>query len=182
MIYFTSDTHLGHDKPFIYKARGFPDIKTHDAAIIQRWNEIITPEDEVYILGDLIFGDKDYGEECLKQLNGIKHFIRGNHDGKTKIEIYLKNSFIDEGYAQVLKYKKYYFYLSHYPAVTTNGKIESLKQISCNLFGHTHSKELFYNDIPWMYNVAVDAHNCYPISIDQILDEMKEKFDKYLEN
>lgn len=37
------------------------------------------------------------------------------------------------------------------------------------------SKEHFYNDIPYMYNVAVDAHDCTPVNLDDIIEEMHEK-------
>lgn len=53
MDYFTSDLHIGHDKDFLYKPRGFDSIEQHDTAIVKRWNDIVTPDDTVYILGDL---------------------------------------------------------------------------------------------------------------------------------
>ena len=54
----------------------------------------------------------------------------------------------------------------------------SLKQRILNLFGHTHSKEKFYQDNPTMYNVALDAHNNTPVSIDQIIEDIKAKRDE----
>ena len=65
--------------------------------------------------------------------------------------------------------------MTHYPCMTGNLEKESLKQCTLNLFGHTHSKEKFYQDIPFMYNVAMDAHNCTPVHIDQIIEDMKAK-------
>ena len=126
MIYFTSDLHFGHNQPFVYEARGFPSIGEHDETIIQNWNNIITEEDDVYILGDLILNDNEHGLECLRQLNGHLHFVIGNHDTPTRIKLYEEAGLINEEYATVIKYRKYYFYLSHYPIVTTNGKVEFL--------------------------------------------------------
>ena len=65
--------------------------------------------------------------------------------------------------------------MTHYPCFCGNLHHDDLKKTTCNLFGHTHSKEKFYQDIPFMYNVAVDAHNCTPISLDKIIEEMEEK-------
>ena len=48
--------------------------------------------------------------------------------------------------------------------------------MTINLFGHTHSKDHFYEDTPYMYNVAMDAHNCIPVPLDQIIEEIKEKY------
>ena len=178
MIYLTSDLHLSHSKSFIYEPRGFTSIEEHDKTIIKNFNSIVKPEDELYILGDLMLCDNERGLEYLRQLNGNKHFVRGNHDNSTRCHLYSEIGIIDEGYATMLKYKKYYFYLSHYPTITSNGKIKSLHQATCNLFGHTHSKALFYEDIPYIYNVSLDAHNCFPVSLDVIIDDMKDFMNK----
>lgn len=178
LIYLTSDLHLSHSKSFIYEPRGFTSIEEHDKTIIKNFNSIVKPEDELYILGDLMLCDNERGLECLRQLNGNKHFIRGNHDTSTRCRLYSEIGIIDEGYATMLKYKKYYFYLSHYPTVTSNGEIESLHQVTYGLSGHTHSKDKFYNNISYLYNVAVDAHNCFPVSLDTIIEDMKIKFNE----
>ena len=177
MIYFTSDLHFGHNQPFVYEARGFPFIGEHDETIIQNWNNIITEEDDVYILGDLMLNDNEHGLECLRQLNGNLHFVIGNHDSPARIKLYEEVGLINEGYATVIKYRKYYFYLSHYPTVTTNGKVESLHQVTLNLSGHTHSPQRFYDEIPFLFNVALDANYNTPISLDEIIELMKQRFD-----
>ena len=40
-IWFTSDTHFGHIKDFLWSPRGFYSIQEHDEAIIHNWNEVI---------------------------------------------------------------------------------------------------------------------------------------------
>ena len=49
MIYFTSDLHFNHRRAFIYGARGFSSIEEMNEALVQRWNSIVTEEDEVYL-------------------------------------------------------------------------------------------------------------------------------------
>ena len=44
-----------------------------------------------------------------------------------------------------------------------------------NLYGHTHQQTNFFNDNPFMYHVGVDSHDCYPVSIDEIIYDIKEK-------
>ena len=44
-----------------------------------------------------------------------------------------------------------------------------------NLYGHTHQKENFFNDNPYMYHVGLDAHNMYPVSIEQIIKDIEKK-------
>jgi len=182
MIYFTSDLHLGHDREFIYKSRGFDNIKQMNDAVITNWNELVKPEEEVYINGDVMLGDNTAGLELFKQLNGKIHIIWGNHDTDVRKELLRAcSNVVSTGYADMLRYAKYHFFLTHYPCMTGNLEKESLKKTTLNLFGHTHSKNKFYNDMPFMYNVAMDAHNCTPVSIDEIIMDMNDKVKECIE-
>ena len=79
------------------------------------------------------------------------------------------------GWADVIHYRKYHFYLSHFPTNTANIEAESLHQCTLNLFGHTHSPEQFREDYPMYYNVALDANHNTPVLLDDIIDRMKAK-------
>lgn len=177
MIYFTSDLHFGHDKEFIYKPRGFNSIEDHDNTIIENWNNIVTEDDDVYVLGDLMLGDKEYGLNCLKRLRGKIHIVVGNHDTTNKIDLYATklNNVVEIKPIIILKYNKYKFYLSHYPTITSNLEKDSLKDCLINLYGHTHQTTKFYNEMPFMYNVGLDCHQNKPISIDEIISDCEEK-------
>ena len=183
MIYLSSDLHFNHDRAFIYQSRGFDNIKDMNNSIIQNFNSMITPNDDLYLLGDCILGQNlEDGLNLLRQLNGKIHIVRGNHDTDTRWEAYNKLPNVIECAAAIyLKYKKYHFYLTHYPCLTGNLEKESLTQMTCNLFGHTHSKEWFFEDRPYMFNVAVDAHTNYPISIDDIIMYMNLKVKECIE-
>ena len=85
------------------------------------------------------------------------------------------NNIIEISYAIMLHYKKYHFFMTHFPCLTGNLEKESLKQMTLNLYGHTHQKTKFYEDRPYMFNVGVDAHNGYPVLLDDIIEEMKAK-------
>ena len=175
-IFLTSDTHFGHDREFIWKVRGFNSVQEMNEIIIQRWNENVSAEDDVYILGDVILGDSD-NIEYVKRLNGKIHIVLGNHDTSKREEMYRNLSNVVE-VAEVgirLKYKKHHFVLTHYPMMTGNLEKESLKQMSLNLYGHTHQTSNFYNDMPFMYHVGVDSHNCCPVLLDDIIEEMYAK-------
>lgn len=180
MIYFTSDLHFCHDREFLFKPRGFSNVDEMNEAIVKRWNDTVGENDTVYILGDLMLKDNAKGIEYINRLNGIKHIIYGNHDTASRIELYhnaLKDV-VQLSYAEMVDYNGYHFFCTHYPCLTGTLEKESLKQMTCNLFGHTHSKDKFYNDMPFMYNVALDAHNCTPVSIDEIISDMKVKVEE----
>lgn len=178
MIYFSSDLHLNHSKPFIYEARGFEDIHEMNNTIIKNFNSIVTYEDDLYLLGDNFLGDLEDGLKLFKQLPGKIHLIWGNHctDNRKMAMSQCHNVVEIVGFAGMLHYNKYHFYLSHFPTITTNfdDYQKPLKQRTLCLAGHTHSTEKF--EPCGSYNVAVDAHNCLPVSIEEIIEDFKDKF------
>ena len=174
-IFVTSDLHFGHDRGFLYEPRGFDNIEDHDEIVIQNWNSVVEPEDEVYICGDLMLNDNEHGIECLKRLNGKLHIIYGNHDTDTRKKLYEELGAEIHRWAEVIKYKKYNFYLSHYPTLTGNLEAESLHQCAINLYGHTHQQFNFYQDNPFTYHVGLDSHNNYPVLLDDIIVDIKNK-------
>lgn len=179
-IFITSDTHFGHDREFLYGPRGFASINEHDEEVIRRWNEVVKPEDTVYHLGDVMLGDNAHGLDCLRRLNGTIKIIRGNHDTDTRWKLYAELPNVELfDWATVIKYKKYQFYLSHHPTFTSNLEKEPfLRAHLVNLYGHTHQKKNFYNDIPFMCHVGLDSHNCYPVLLDDMIEEAKEEIRK----
>ena len=175
-IYLSSDFHFCHDREFIYKPRGFNTIEEMNRAIIENWNNVVTEDDDGYILGDIMLKDNEVGAELLCQLHGRLHIVLGNHDTTTREQIYRESpNVVEVAEAIKIKYNKHHFFMCHYPTMTGNLEKEALTQMTLNLHGHTHSKEHFYNDIPYMYNVAVDAHRCKPVLIDKVIEEMYEK-------
>lgn len=179
MIYFSSDLHLNHNKSFVYEPRGFSNIFDMNYEIIKNFNHIINSDDDLYLLGDIFLGELEPGIKLFNQLPGKIHLIWGNHCTNNRKEAMSKCHNVVEviGYATILKYNKWHFYLSHFPTCTANfdDYQKPLKQRTLCLAGHTHSKELF--EPCGSYNVAVDAHNCFPISIDDIINDFKVKYD-----
>ena len=145
-------------------------------AYIERWNSVVSNEDDVYVLGDLMLGKNNVGIECISRLNGRIHIACGNHDTSTRRSLYLElpNVWSLE-WAFMLPYKKYHFFMIHFPCMTGNLEKESLKQMTLNLYGHTHQRSNFYEDRPYMYHVGVDSHDGYPVLLDDIIQEMKDK-------
>jgi calcineurin-like phosphoesterase family protein len=181
-IYLTSDLHFNHNREFIWKARGFTSVQEMNEEIIKRYNALVRPDDDVYILGDSSLGGGDEqilatNKALIEQLNGKLHIIRGNHDTDRRVAMYAscKNVVGPILYADMIHYKGYHFYLSHFPTLTGNLEKESLKQCTCNLFGHTHQTTNFHMDMPYMYHVGVDSHDCKPVLLDDIIKEMEAK-------
>lgn len=187
-IWFTSDLHMSHDKEFLWGPRGFKNQHEMNEAIVERWNNVIEPDDIVYNLGDIALSDTDDAIEYLKKLNGTQWWIRGNHDTQKKIETICKAcprisliSNPEASWATMIIYeKKYHFLLTHYPTLTANfdtGKHFSQNVI--NLHGHIHSKNNWMIPTnPFIYHVGVDSHNCTPVHIDEILSDIKQRWNE----
>lgn len=174
-IFLVSDWHFNHDKPFIYETRGFKTIEEMNEAIIQRHNALVQPNDDVYVLGDLALGGVGEHLDLIKQMNGWLHLVQGNHDTSKKWETYLSlPNVVEMGAAFYLKYKKYYFFLSHYPCFTSNFEDNKRPwQRVLSVSGHTHSKNEWNEGMS--YNVCMEAHNCFPVNIEDIISAFKRE-------
>ena len=141
--------------------------------IIENWNKVVKPDDIVYHLGDVMLGNNENGLKLLKQLKGNIYIAIGNHDSDARIAMY-KNCWniaeIQFGYRIKVPGKKV-FILSHYPQLVANSGDD--KPIY-SIHGHTHSKNK-WSDIYHTYNVNMDAHNCTPVNLEDILLEIKNK-------
>lgn len=130
-----------------------------------------------------MLGDNAYGIGCLEQLNGKIKIIPGNHDTTTRLSLYkLLDNVEVLGLAEMIKYKKYNFYLSHHPTLTSNlEKAPYLRMHLINLYGHTHQQKQFYNDIPFMFHVGMDSNNCTPVLLDDAIELMKKETQKCID-
>lgn len=155
MRFFTSDLHFD-DTRFDLFYRPFKTLDEQHEVIINNWNSVVKPEDEVYVIGDVAVTDE--GLKYVDQLNGTKHLIMGNYDDPRDFKL-LQSKFktISSSAGLVLKNGDY-VNLNHYP------KEASPREF--NLVGHIHSLwKVQRNSI----NVGVDAWNFLPVSEDQII-------------
>lgn len=169
MIYFTSDTHFNHQNILKLCNRPFKTIEEHDKALIKNWNHVVKPKDEVYILGDLIMtrsGEK--ANSLLKQLNGKKYLIVGNHDTYLKDPKFDTSLFVWIKYYYELRYNHKSIILFHYPIL----EWDDFYGGSIHLYGHVHNtaEDYFKKTLSKRaVNVGVDLTNYTPISIDEVL-------------
>ena len=49
-------------------------------ALITRWNSVVSPEDQVYVIGDFVMGKRAETMPLLELLNGTIGLVPGNHD------------------------------------------------------------------------------------------------------
>jgi len=177
VIYFSSDSHYFHRNIITYTNRPFKDIEHMNEALIQNWNSVVKPEDEIWVLGDFSFGKPDKTAEIVKRLNGYKRLVLGNHDKKSHLwgfdEVITGNTSTKIGDTSVL--------LSHYPyppRPEENSDQYDVRYLDRRyedrgawlLHGHSHGNNGKMKRK--MIDVGVDCWNYTPISIDFIQELM----------
>ena len=132
--FYIADYHFGHGNVIKFDHRPFSSAEEMDVEMIKNWNDAVTNDDIVYILGDFCWDTEDRWIDILNQLNGKKVLIRGNHDLKT-MSPQLRNKFQDiKDYKEVKDNGKIVL-LSHYPMPFYRGAYNS---DIVHLYGHIH--------------------------------------------
>ena len=173
-VFFTSDTHFSHNNIIKYENRPFKDKDDMNKKLIENWNNTISKDDEVYVLGDFCFGTPDEVYNIAKQLNGKIHIILGNHDKGIKQMNRDKQKEVFEWVKDyyVLKHNKIKFVLFHYPIQVWDCRHHGV----VHLYGHIHSNlgnHSMEYDIKNSYNVGVDVNNFKPIELNEILKKIR---------
>lgn len=78
--FFTADLHFGHRNIIDYCNRPFADVNGMNAALVDRWNDVVGQDDEVIVLGDFAMGRIAETLPLVGLLNGRKVLLAGNHD------------------------------------------------------------------------------------------------------
>jgi calcineurin-like phosphoesterase family protein len=158
--FFTSDTHFGDPRVLRIDRRPFLSIPAHDAALIERWNATVGPDDEVWHLGDFALGPSPARiVALLADLHGRKHLIIGNNDSPATLEA--------PGWASVQHYAEITvderrLVLCHYPFRTWRDMGKGV----IDLHGHSHGR---LKPAPRQYDVGVDVWDCRPTTLAAIL-------------
>ena len=171
LIYFTSDLHFYHDKIICHCNRPFLDSVMMNEKLIQNWNSVVKPDDDVFILGDVTMKGPSMAFDVLCRLTGKKYLVRGNHDRFLEKDTWHDYDYVFEWVKDYfeLEYLNHYFILFHYPIAEWNGKHRG----SVHLHGHQHNFEVYNYQQKHLgirrYDVGVDANHFMPVSADSIL-------------
>lgn len=82
-VFFTGCLHIFHKQPFIWQKRGYTSISEHAIGVQNKINEVVGPEDTLFILGDTFLNTPSL-DAAKDWLNGIKcqnvNILYGNHN------------------------------------------------------------------------------------------------------
>ena len=172
MIYYTSDLHLFHYNIIRLCNRSYNTVEEMNGDLIKRWNIKVGPNDDVYILGDIVFKYADINEvkEMLKKLNCKKHLIRGNHD-KFLNQLNWRDYFESLDVYKEINDNGRMVCLFHYPIEEWNGYYRN----SYMLYGHVHENMADIKKHPRKFNVGVDVNGFEPKTLDELIRENSAK-------
>lgn len=171
--FFTADLHLYHNNMIEYASRPFKDLNAMHSHITKAFNSILTVDSDLYIVGDVTLLSSEFGgriKKALAAINGRKHLVIGNHD-TWKVRNYLEAGITTVHSAGSFKHEGIRFFMMHDPAeylCVENGT-------NVLLCGHIHT--LFKHLFPEkrIINVGVDVWEYKPVSIEQIMQIVKEE-------
>jgi calcineurin-like phosphoesterase family protein len=208
MICFSADQHFHHSKIIGYVSRRiagwgrlFEDADEMNSVMIERWNEVVSKSDTIYVLGDFCLARGTQVLELFWQLTGSIKIVPGGHDMRWLKDLGFKPGDTGHLYEQFgvsveilpqlyhLKMPKNWggpkiIVLSHYPMFTW----EQSHHGSWHLHGHSHGGLGKGNRYQKMISsppstledgrsmdVGVDAWDFYPVSIDEVKKRLKHE-------
>lgn len=169
--YITADHHFGHFNIIKYTHRPYKSLNEMNYDMIRRWNERVKKDDVVIYNGDFCFklanelrgeGINLPSQYWEKQLNGKIIFIKGNHDRNNTTKAIIQN--------MELFFDGRNIFITHRPK-------DFNANIQYNLIAHVHNNwkiKKIWTGKWWcyLYNVGVDVHRFYPITLKEAVDDI----------
>ena len=135
--------------------------------LISAWNERVTGNDTVFILGDLFYRCED-PESILRQLKGRKRLIIGNHDSSWMDQVDLYRYFVSvDNFLEITDGVRA-ITLCHYPLLTWKHKLRSFM-----VHGHIHN-DTTSDFFPLLavrervLNAGVDINGFQPVTFEEL--------------
>lgn len=164
-VWLIGDTHFFHKNIINYENRPFKSVEEMNEALITNWNNKVSKDDKVFVLGDFALCTKNKMFDIVSRLNGYKVLIMGNHDN------YAPEVYIGLGFKEVYRYPiifEDFFILSHEPMYVNKNTPYA------NIFAHVHGNPQFTDASEQTFCVSVERPdmNYGPIELSFIKDKM----------
>jgi calcineurin-like phosphoesterase family protein len=192
-VRYISDLHFGHKNILRYDNRPWQNTEDMEDAMIQLWNKTVAYNDEVFILGDVVWSNH-YEEwaRILTGLNGVLYIVKGNHDKTEILDRLVKDGIIKEwAHQKVIQdlapdgkgsFKSRYVVLNHSPMPFF---VNMHHDNTYHLYGHVHIswdaqcikhlrkqiEDLYLHEVR-MYNVGcmIRGMDYAPRTLDEIIE------------
>jgi calcineurin-like phosphoesterase family protein len=170
--YFIADLHFNDANIIRFCNRPFQTVDEMNQTIISNWNNVVSRDDTVFVLGDVYtfkdFDANDYKNldadrinyyNLVSKLKGHKRLIKGNHDTEPD-DLYLSCNCFEFVSPYPIVFDNF-FLLSHEPAMLS----ETTPYF--NIYGHIHNNNKFVDNTTSKC-VSAERINYTPISLDSI--------------
>ena len=165
MVFFTADLHFGSVEIAEKRNAAFSSVEDMDAQLVHNWNRCVSPEDTVYLVGDICCHDAPFPDRYLSLLNGHKHLIRGNHDTGMEQQERLFDYFESVSDFLEIEENGIHIVLCHYPIVYV--------QRGYMIHGHIHEpKGTVFEILKQMervLNACVDRNQFRPVCLKELI-------------
>jgi calcineurin-like phosphoesterase family protein len=179
--FIIADPHFGHSAILKYCNRPFTTVDEMTRVMSKFWNDKVSDNDEVIVIGDVCFSkDPYYITNLMNSLNGRKILVYGNHDKTLK-----KNSNRLFGFESKQDYlettifdgeKDRQLCIFHYPIADWNGRYHG----SWHAHGHSHNNmsPIMHKMTPgsWDCGVDVPGNDYAPIEFSELAEKFKTTY------
>jgi len=171
-VYVGSDHHFGHKNILKFNAatRQFRDVDHMNEMLVEMWNDIVTPDDLVYILGDFAFTSSSVAARFAARMNGRKILIQGNHDSKLVKDVSFRREFEEIHMYHEINHNGAKIIMCHYPFAEWNG----CHRGSLMLHGHLHGSPTGLDQYRIM-DVGMDATGKIVSDLDDIVEQLLKR-------
>jgi calcineurin-like phosphoesterase family protein len=182
--FVTSDLHVGHQAILQYCPGRGATVEEMNETIVRNWNNLITQEDKVIIVGDVAMGQIEKAPPLIRRLNGKKILVRGNHD-KTLCKMIFADQ---EQYGDLFETitfqyemthkvddKKHQLVFAHFPFAHFAGQDRGV----INFHGHLHRNgaQRFISPYRQM-DIGMDGNNLTPYLLNDAIRLVRGRLDK----
>lgn len=158
-VFVTADLYLGYANIIRRNNRPFMNVEEMDKTLFDNWNDTVSSDDLVYLLGDISKRESTKNlDYWLKRLPGNIVFIKGDDDFSVNDEFLLDYVVLDIGNRR--------FCLVHNPADAPegfDGWIIHAYNYSCDLLKHP-----FIDREKKTINISLEATKYRPIALTEI--------------
>lgn len=185
---FSSDLHLGHRGGYLSceRDRDFRSLNHMNRSIIRAWNETVTDEDTVFLLGDFCYRSSRPASSWLNEMNhGARLvFVKGNHDQWLDVmppeEKHRHFQLVIEDTC-VIERNGFRVGLTHVPTDTFQVPVDLI------VCGHIHNNRqgIDYENfmrIPNIVNCSVEINDYRPVSLRELVQNNQCFYNRTYDN
>lgn len=169
-VFFTADTHFGHNPISSMAKRPFTDLKDMEESLIKNWNDKVSEDDCTFVIGDMFVTSKLlHIVEVVNRLNGQIYLVPGSHDRYLgQIEKATRGKLKPTEQIVVLNMGPEILVLCHCAL-----RIWPMSHYGSYLaYAHTHGR-LLPQGKSW--DVGMDVNNFYPLSWPELKEIMESR-------